>query len=401
MAGADEQPDAAAAPGAKPPAGSGAGAARPGSRGRVPWRIVPIYLTGEDGDELNGAAQDEAERSAQRSKVAAIVFAAVVHLLVAAIAAIVVMREVRRGAPEITVTAGYDEQAAPRERVLETQRVVNRRPSGEAAARANVVTAAAPADFALPVSDAVDDVMDFGPIDTGDGIGFGSSGAFGGAQFLGLSAGSSRHIVLLIDVSGSMLGNCGPAGLEAIKREVARTVNSLAANVRFNIFTFAGDVDGFKAHSVPATADMKREAIAFFDAYFTAAVRETRTDAFGPRGVDPSGVAFVPITSEKFRALNGISGSTRVELGVVAAMQDRPSTIFVISDGEPQSRRDGRQIEHPELIELIQREYRRLYGSIRQLRIGTISVDGKGAGFLRRLADAFGGDYRSIRPAEL
>jgi hypothetical protein len=239
--------------------------------------------------------------------------------------------------------------------------------------------------------------MDLGSDGLGIDLGFGPAG-LGGTQFLGLAAGrDTRHVVLLIDVSWSMRGNLGPDGLEAIRREVAKTVNSLAPGVLFNLYTFASDADAFNRHSVHATAGSKAEAVAFFNGYFRpdSEFDETRTSQFARRGVDSKGVPYFPIEPEDFEQLSDLGGSTRVELGVIAAMQNRPQVIYVISDGEPLTNRRGRPVGTSFLLDTIDDEYRRLYNGL-GLRINTISIDGQGATFLRKLARQFAGAYKEV-----
>jgi hypothetical protein len=244
--------------------------------------------------------------------------------------------------------------------------------------------------------------MDFGTGGLGADLGFGPAGP-GGTQFLGIAAGrDARHVVLLIDVSWSMRGNLGPDGLEAIRREVAKTVNALAPGVLFNLYTFASDADGFSQRPVHATADRKAEAVAFFNGYFRpgSSFDETRTSEFADHGIDDKGTAYFPIEPDDFNQLRDLGGSTRVELGVIAAMQNRPQVIYVISDGEPLTTRRGQPVGTTFLLDTIDDEYRRLYSGL-GLRINTISIDGQGATFLRKLARQFGGTYKDIRRDDL
>lgn len=356
-------------------------------------------------DEDEELSQLEAEQSRHRSRLAALGVAFLAHALLILLFALVVVAVVDPEPPQIEVaqeTSSADVAApAPRER--RTLPDHHRSPAASAAAIPSI-TAAASADFAVPpVDETFPEAMDLGTPGVGLVPGFGGGPGLGGARFLGLAAGrESRHIVLLIDVSGSMRGNCSLEGLAAIKREVARTIGSLRPEIRFNLCAFASDVDAFRPASVRATEENKTAAIEWFDAYYQARrFPETRTSAFGSEGVDGDGVRYVPITSESFPNLRGIEGSTRIELGIFAAMRDAPQTIFVISDGEPMSNRRGRGVPDEELLDLIDGEFRSRYRVRNGVRINTISVDGYGERFLRRLAERFGGRYRSISPARL
>ncbi|CAN5361013.1 hypothetical protein BH23VER1_BH23VER1_07020 [soil metagenome] len=348
----------------------------------------------------------EAEESRHHTRIRALVIAAGLHLLLVALAALVVVYSQPDIPPAITIESDPDAGPEARAREVIEQRAQRQRPSASSASMIPVLTSAGRSDIALP---SVDDLAPLPTMDLGLGAeallsGFGGAGVPGGAAFLGLAVPKTSHVVLLVDVSGSMRGNCGPEGLAAIKREVAKTVNSLDPQIVFNIFAFASDVDAFKDRSVPATPENKKAAIAFFEGYFLSgrgSFYQTRTEQFGQAGVDADGVPYVPISTSRFSQLREISGTTRIELGVVAAMQARPKTLFIISDGEPESRDSNGRLSHETLIDLIDREYRRLYFSPGGLQVGTISVDGQGARFLRALAEHFGGIYKSIRPARL
>ena len=341
----------------------------------------------------------EVESRRFRSRTASLLAAAFVHVLIALIAALVVTQQFRKLPPVIEI-AGAPQPTGNDKPILKPKT----KPRVSAAGKPiRALSSAAASPVAIPAVDNLDlEPLDLGTMGISD-LGFGS-GLMGGANFLGLSAGrNSRHVVLLIDVSGSMYANCGQDGLQAIKDEVAKTVNGLKENILFNIYTFASDADGFAQRSVKATGDNKKTAVDFFNGYFKggSGFYETRTSQWGNKGVDKEGVRYVPIESDRFGNLRGIQGSTRLELGVIAAMQNRPQTIFIISDGDPQSTRDGTRLNDDEIIRLIDTEYSRHYRQRGQLRISTISIDGQGARVLKKIAKHYGGIYKSISPASL
>jgi len=237
-----------------------------------------------------------------------------------------------------------------------------------------------------------------------DGMGFGDVGdGFGGAKFMGLKGGG-KNIVLVIDTSSSMPRNCGENGIKAIRREISKTINGFTKGTHFNIICYANDADAFRKDSVPATKENKLAAIKFMQIYFDQSrMNRTRTQSFGGDSggaKDPSGIPYVPIYPEMVEGLEGTSGGSRIELGVVAAMERMPSTIFVLSDGDPNTRRGNRPVDHGELVELIKKNYSRIYKG-RKLTINTLSIRNLGENFLRKISGAFNGRHRKINPGKL
>ncbi len=373
---------------------------------RPTLRVTDLRESAEELAEEIEDSEWEAEEGRHGSRVKALLIAFAIHLVLAVVAMLVVVYSGPDQVASIIVEApDVSELVDSRAKEVIEQRTKRVKPTSSAPMIPTITTAATSA-LSLP---SVDDLAPLPTMDLGLGAeallsGMGGGGVPGGAAFLGLSVPKTTHVILLVDVSGSMRGNCGIEGLEAIKREVARTVSALDTKVEFNIFAFASDVDAFQERSVRATPENKKAAIAFFDGYFLTGPNsfyETRTKEYGRTGTDENGVRYVPILSDQFSQLREIKGTTRIELGVIAAMQARPKTLFVISDGEPESRSNGSRLTNEALIDLIDREYRRLYFSRGGLQVGTISVDGQGAKFLRALAEHFGGAYKSIRPARL
>jgi len=358
-----------------------------------------------DWKEAERISDETAASQKAVARVVAIFLGVVGCLVFFVITGLVVVSKGREDPPVFQVIDPPVEQVQlPVVEPLEKSQENTPRPGG--AQRVAMLVSDIPSEIAIPsFEESTIEISDFGLSDgVGNTLGFSSGEGGLRASFLGLRAqNTSRHIVLLIDVSGSMIGNCGQDGLEAIKREVRRTVNAFDEKMRFNLVTFAGEADAFRSHSVSASAENKEAAVEFFSSYYGGGggFSQTRTERFGDRGRDDKGVEYVAVMSSQFEELRGINGGTRVELGIIAAMKDKPTTIFVISDGDPGSHKNGERLKDRELIKLIEAEYKKIYRLNRVLRIHTISVDGLGKRFLKKISRQFGGDYKSIRPAKL
>ena len=330
--------------------------------------------------------------------------AAGLHVLVALVAAFVVLAE-RREDPPIVNVVPLPTEVAPEEIPLpppEKNIPTSAAPSGSTADV--LLGAAAPVSIPIPDSPPMDDAIDFGGTGMGDGLGMGFGGGvgkIGGANFFGIPAGKgARSLALVLDVSGSMT-SLGQDGIQAMKDQVDATLAGLDATSRFNLFTFAGEADGFKERSVNATSGNLKSANLFLRDYLKSGTgfSDTRTARFGDDGRDDNGIYYVPIEGDDFDELKDSGGGTRIELGVLAAMRDKPEVIYVLSDGEPISNIGGKNVTERDLIMLIEKYRDANYGRSPKLTIHTISVgsigrDGKQ--FLRKLARAFGGRYSDV-----
>ena len=255
----------------------------------------------------------------------------------------------------------------------------------------------------------MDDAIDFGGTGMGDGLGMGFGGGvgkLGGTNFFGIPAGKgAKSLSLVLDVSGSM-NSLGEDSIQAMKDQVDKTLMGLDPISRFNLFTFAGEADGFKQRSVNATEVNRKSASRFLRGYLAdgSGFSGTRTSRYGDEGRDDKGIRYVPITGDDFEDLKDSGGATRIELGVLAAMRDKPEVIFVLSDGEPGSSIDGERVTEKVLIKLIEKNRDATYGRSPKLTIHTIgvgSISRNGKEFLRKLARAFGGKYNDVDLNEL
>lgn len=353
---------------------------------------------------LESLTDGERERSKKNSGITAIGIAVVVHALIILIALLIIVTEAMRDTPSIEVSGdGSDETPT-----LETQKFnqrVTRRPSSASNRAIPTITPTAETDIAIPeVEDFVDDPIDFGSMGIGEGLGFGTAGdGMGGAEFLGLRGGG-KDIVLVIDTSSSMPLNCGPEGIEAIRKEISKTVNALAPATRFNIITYANDADLWRDKPVPANAENKRDALAFMEGYFgRGPFTRTRTEKFAEAGVDSEGVKYVPMPPNKVEILRGTSGGSRIDLGLVLAFEMKPSTVFILSDGAPSTTLDGRRLDQRDILRLVKDKYDEVFAkeSGSGPTVNSVTINGEGEAFLKDISRTFNGKHRDIQPDRL
>jgi Ca-activated chloride channel family protein len=110
---------------------------------------------------------------------------------------------------------------------------------------------------------------------------------------------AAKDIVLVVDTSGSMQGQ----KIEECKKALTYIVNALGLDDHFSLVRFNTDVDTFKSHVVPATAENKKSALAFIN------------------DLDASGGT-------------NISDALRVGTNLLNE-EGRPSYLILMTDGEP------------------------------------------------------------------
>jgi len=220
------------------------------------------------------------------------------------------------------------------------------------------------------------------------------------ADFMGVKT-SSRQIVFVIDVSGSMeeevvdregfreRGFTRFTKLAIVQEELARSVDQLGDNVVFNIYSFATEVEPWRKKPVTANALNKRSAIAW--------VKKLK-----PIGGAAAGQ----------RASAGLAGSSDMEkgrtntyagllagLGVSADPKKRgpvtetaaeeidkiADTMFFLSDGKPTV---GELVDTEDIKKAIAEINR-----FRKVVIHTIAIGDVPSNFIKALADENGGVF--------
>ncbi len=213
------------------------------------------------------------------------------------------------------------------------------------------------------------------------GDGYGSGQGFGASAFICL-CGSLRprvnaqtqirgfdHLVIVLDISGSMRAKGGAEENPPPLREFISCVSTLRADVFFNVVCFAGKVEQSSGDSLTATPENVASAVAWARNKF----RQPRFDEAPP-------------------APAGTSGTSRLDLGLHAALQHRPQEVLLISDGQPVVREGNRSLPHGAILAGVRTA---VPDYAESPVIHTIAMRESGSGFLRRLAADFGGTYRS------
>lgn len=333
------------------------------------------------------------------------------------------------------------EQQKKEELVFVTERpsaTANKRPGEDAAKLSKMrsmggappnakrlTSASSLSSIAIPAV-AASSITDFVPGRMGGGMGsglggFGTGGGLGsGGGGMGLGGGGGRikffgfegdatSVILAIDVSGSMERNVGgPAGIQKLRDEIKRTINSLSPVSLFNIICFAGDADCCFPVNVRATAENKERALKFLQGYYgDGGFGRTRTEKLRSQGkplgemVEYDGVQFTPLQVNQVKGLEGTSGGSRMDLALVAAMERGASTIFLLSDGQPTAIRNGVPLKQEELIDLVEENYKRLYSGKgrKEVVINTIytNTDRSEEEFMKKISRKFRGKHKDVK----
>lgn len=149
------------------------------------------------------------------------------------------------------------------------------------------------------------------------GSGSGTGGKGSPVNFFGISDMATR-VVIVIDVSDTMFDR-QPGKFTAVKQEAARLVQGLGINTLFNIIIYEGGSVAMFPEMQPATDANKTKAAAWIESV--------------QGGRDKAGMSFKSTYSKMGTGLYE-GGGTRPDTALKQALSMKPSTIFLISDGE-------------------------------------------------------------------
>ena len=370
------------------------------TRFRPPEQDAPNDFLAED--EI-GEYSPEAQR--KKSQVFSLGVAFLVHVIIFSILALFIIANFDSEEIEMIVEASSSNTDLVPEKRSFAKKVTLEKPAPPSRRADNTITATNASSIVMPEITTFSDIPAFGN-DFGDGFGIGGFGdGRGGAKFFGTSGGGNR-IILVIDTSTSMNNNCGPNGIKALRREIVRTLATLSPNISFNIICFGKDCDGFAPQPVKANSGNIARAKTWMNAYFInkrggGAFDRTRTSEWGTRGADNNGIKYTPILPGSVQALAGTSGSSRMDLALVAAFFQKPSSVFLIADGEPGTSRNGQKLSNIAIVDLVLQEAKGIYSGSRLPKVNCISVKGIGQAILKNIAKRFGGNYKAVDPAKV
>jgi hypothetical protein len=201
------------------------------------------------------------------------------------------------------------------------------------------MSTARPTEFSLPDLPTlpIDTAVDIDPSDivsdqlaalagagAGSGSGSGGGGKGGSAvSFFGVSDMATR-VAIVMDVSDTMFDR-QPGKFDAVKQEASKLVQGLGINTLFNIIIYEGGSVAMFPDMQPATDANKQKAAAWIQSV--------------DGGSDKPGMTYKRAYSKMGTGLYE-GGGTRTDTALKQALAMRPSTIFLITDGE-MSRRGG------------------------------------------------------------
>ena len=176
------------------------------------------------------------------------------------------------------------------------------------------IDAAATVDPSDIVSDQLSSLAGAG---AGSGTGGGGGGKGGSAvSFFGITDTATR-VAIVVDVSDTMFDR-QPGKFAAVKQEAAKLVQGLGINTLFNIIVYEGGSVAMFPDMQPATDANKAKAAAWIE---------------NVNGGDKTGMAYKGTYSKMGTGIYE-GGGTRTDTALKQALGMRPSTIFLITDGE-------------------------------------------------------------------
>jgi hypothetical protein len=161
-----------------------------------------------------------------------------------------------------------------------------------------------------------------------------SPGKASSVNFFGVK-GEGTNVYFVVDLSDSMVeqDKGGIEGYKNLKEKLGQMIQSLAPETNFNVAFYGDAVDLFVPSSVPATPENKQAAMKFLPRYMAStSQRGNLTRNYRP----------------KISTLPSNGGTSRMDLGLLAAFEGRADTIFVLTDGKPVIQRAMNEKEREE-----------------------------------------------------
>ena len=250
-----------------------------------------------------------------------------------------------------------------------------------------------PTDFALPdlpqvdldqmmpldpselISDQVSNLMGSSGIGRGMGSGLlGGGGTGEGMSFLGIRS-SGKRIVLLFDVSGSVVNKASSSGLpmSKVKDETIKLIGNLPIDARFGLIQFVRNYKPFSPQLTAATDGNKSKAAEWVRTQWS----ESGTMPASGRGVvkkDPNGIESV----------------------LDAAFAMEPDVVFLISDGSFWRDPGNEKVPYDEVKEKVEKHQdESSFGKVPIHFIG-FEMRKDERDDLRRIVRRTGGEFREV-----
>jgi hypothetical protein len=204
----------------------------------------------------------------------------------------------------------------------------------------------------------------------GGGVGAGMGG--NGMRFFGTKA-SGQNVVLVVDVSGSMIHSKGksPKTYRELEKEVSRVIREFDLKSRFGLVVFSGEAKSFRTHLVNSTTEEKDRAIAWLKKN-------------SPEILDD------PNADQERRAFHH---GTRADLGLQEAFNLIPDVILFVSDGEPSG------VKPHEVLATVEAAQKTLPRPAPIHSVAYLADDGQR--FMKELAEKNSGTFREVNPRDI
>ncbi|MEZ5325496.1 MAG: hypothetical protein R3F19_10575 [Verrucomicrobiales bacterium] len=212
-----------------------------------------------------------------------------------------------------------------------------------------------------------------------------------------------NSVAFVVDVSTSMPRQIGAKGVAALKRQLQLAIDALPEEKLFNVICFGDKADGLFAKPRPASAAAKLLAQQFMADYFTGKFKRSRTGDFGRTGT-ANGTTYIPIEPADVPYMSGTAGGSRYDLALVAAFQQKVSTVYLVTDGTPSTTKKqwyglSKNLSKDEIINVVYKAANKLYGEKLPL-LHCIGINTGGEAYLPQLAAAFRSEYKRISANE-
>ncbi|MDZ4401592.1 hypothetical protein [Prosthecobacter sp.] len=293
----------------------------------APKQEAPAVHTGVAADPEAAPADNTNE--IKNAKKRAILMTVGVHVVVAFILLLMHVPMMDFTPPEIVATSAVEE--------LENEswkKVTSAAPqTSPMAASVSPLLSTGVSDIAMPAVDfsATASDLNLGTSFGSFGSGVTTGGAGGKISFLGNTA-TAKHVVFVVDVSGSMSASMNVEGsgmmtrFDLLKKELAKSISAMAAGTAYQILFFS---DFAWPHDMVDSNDMR--ALSNYEWKITATSRNVSIPRFSYLATNPANIG----KSKKIIAESNNPGGTNWGSGLLMALKGspKPDVIFFMTDG--------------------------------------------------------------------
>lgn len=288
-----------------------------------------LYTTEAPSDAVVHQLDAVIERQRRADTIQSLVVAVIV---VALLAALLWLIAILPNFKESETIVAYQPVVPPEEKPVDRPDMamgLKPKPSSSSSSMARVIAAQVEAPVAVPMPEVVNPTTPFGMDDdftAGFGSGDGDGDGGGGSSFFGTPR-QGRRVVYLVDYSESMRSDTDGGGtrLDALKKELTRSINSLKSGMNFNVIFFSHtawtiDTEG------PNQADKGWNGLNETPPVPWHMATEQTKQVF----------------TEKIRSMDTGRGTVWYSpLKMAFSMKPAPDIVYLLSDGEPSDLMDA------------------------------------------------------------